>query len=388
MQDPEALRLHYQDFLEPRGEPPRILLTGHSHQAWPACARDGVIESYSLAAQHVDDKWAAVFAARDEVAQHIASRIGGSPSQLAFAQNTHELVVRWLSALDLRARPRIVSTRGEFHSAYRQLQRLREEGIDLHLVDALPVHTLAQRLADALTEDTAAVMVSSVLFETSHVVPKLEELIARANSLGVSVMLDGYHAFDALEYAPSEDAFVVSGGYKYAQWGEGVCFMRVPTGCTLRPIYTGWFAGFAQLSAPRDNRETHYETDGATRFAGSTFDPASVLRARAVVRFFEREGLTVENLRARSLGQTQRIIEQAATWPGVRIATPHEAAERGGFVSLETPHADALVTALRREHIYVDSRANYLRLGPAPYVTDHELARALDTVARLVHATI
>ena len=40
--DPRALRPHYQQFLAvPAGAPRRVLLTGHSHQAWPDVARAG-----------------------------------------------------------------------------------------------------------------------------------------------------------------------------------------------------------------------------------------------------------------------------------------------------------------------------------------------------------
>ena len=40
--DPRALRAHYSQFLSvPAGAPRRILLTGHSHQAWPDVARAG-----------------------------------------------------------------------------------------------------------------------------------------------------------------------------------------------------------------------------------------------------------------------------------------------------------------------------------------------------------
>ena len=46
-------------------------------------------------------------------------------------QNTHELVMRFLSALDLRARPRLVTTDGEFHTLRRQLARLAEEGLEV-----------------------------------------------------------------------------------------------------------------------------------------------------------------------------------------------------------------------------------------------------------------
>src|SRR5207245_8707834 len=51
---------------------------------------------------------------------------------------THELVVRWLSALPLGRRPRLVTTTGEFHTIRRQLQRLGEEGIAVVTVPALP----------------------------------------------------------------------------------------------------------------------------------------------------------------------------------------------------------------------------------------------------------
>ena len=43
----------------------RILLTGHSHQAWPDVARAALLQCFDDAALHVDDKWGAAFAAVD-----------------------------------------------------------------------------------------------------------------------------------------------------------------------------------------------------------------------------------------------------------------------------------------------------------------------------------
>jgi hypothetical protein len=45
-----------------------------------------------------------------------------------------------------------------------------------------------------------------------------------------------------------EDAFVVGGGYKYRQLGEGNCFLRLPPACRLRPVVTGWFAVRPELA--------------------------------------------------------------------------------------------------------------------------------------------
>ena len=124
---PEVLRRHYSCFLHHD----RVLLTGHSHQAWPDVARHGLIEAFDDAAAHADDKWGRAMAAADEVRAAVASRIGAQADEIALAASTHELVARLLSALDWRKRRHIVTTAGEFHSLHRQLKRLSEEGIEV-----------------------------------------------------------------------------------------------------------------------------------------------------------------------------------------------------------------------------------------------------------------
>src|SRR4051812_37852026 len=124
MFSPEALRSHYSCFLSSD----RVLLTGHSHQAWPDVARAGMLESFDDAARFKDDKWSQAFAVAAAVRAYVAHALGAAPDEIALAQNTHELVVRFLSALDLQARPHLVTTSGEFHSITRQLRRLVEDG--------------------------------------------------------------------------------------------------------------------------------------------------------------------------------------------------------------------------------------------------------------------
>src|SRR5688572_4590183 len=151
MLDPHALRKHYQAFLAPG----RILLTGHSHQAWPDAAKEGLRTCFDDAARECDDKWPLAFAAADAVRVAVAARIGASPSEIALDQNTHDLVVRFLSALDLRERPHLVTTTGEFHSLNRQLRRIDEEGLlPITWVPAQPAASLAERLAAAVRPET------------------------------------------------------------------------------------------------------------------------------------------------------------------------------------------------------------------------------------------
>lgn len=383
------MRAHYTQFLTvPSDAPRRILLTGHSHQAWPDVARAGQDQAYVDAALHVDDKWDRVFAMQDELRAYIAERMGVRAPELAFASNTHELVSRFLSALDLRRRPHLVTTTGEFHSMNRQLRRLAEEGVEVTWVEAAPADTLAERLAAEVRDTTAAVLVSSVLFETSTIVRGLDLVAARARARGARVLVDAYHAWHVVPFSLAElggeDVFVVAGGYKYAQWGEGTCFLRVPPGLGLRPVYTGWFAGFGELEARHDRtRPVGYSSDGASAFAGSTFDPASVYRAVAVTRFARAHGFEPAALRELSMRQTSRIAN-AAQRLGLAIASPLDAHQRGGFLAIETDRAGQFVTDLRRQGIFVDARGTKLRLGPAPYVTDDEIDTAIEHVGRLV----
>lgn len=374
---PEVLRAHYNAFLRPD----RILLTGHSHQAWPDVARDGLSAAFDDAAGHVDDKWQRATEVADGVRAAVVERIGGAAREVALGQSTHELVSRFLSALDLRRRPRLVTTSGEFHSLDRQLRRLAEEGVEVHFVDTEPPASLPGRLAAAIDDRTAALLVSTVLFETSASLGDLGEAIAAAQRAGAEVLLDAYHAFNVVPFRVEElgpdPIFVTAGGYKYAQWGEGCCFLRVPPATRLRPVYTGWFSDFSHLDSARGSGAVRYGARPCDRFAGSTYDPTSHYRALAVAGFFREQELSVDRLRELSLRQTKRII---AGLEGFDVLTPRAAEERGGFVALRLPDAAGTVQRLRERGIWVDSRGDVLRLGPAPYTTDDEIDRALEAL--------
>lgn len=379
MISPDALRPHYASFLAPG----RVLLTGHSHQAWPNAARDAMTEAFDDAARLADDKWGPAFDAATELRGFIARRLACRPDAVALAPNTHELVCRFLSALEWSSRPKLVTTTGEFHSITRQLRRLEEEKrVEVVWVPAAPAATLAERLAASVDVRTAAVLTSTVLFETSARVPHLAELVRTARAAGAEVLLDAYHAFNVVPFTVAslgaEDAFIVAGGYKYAQWGEGNCFLVVPSGRRFRPLLTGWFASFATLAAKAEG--VGYGAAGAESFAGATYDPVSHYRARAVARFFDEQGLGIAELEAISQRQTSRLMEGLR---GLEVLTPNEPNARGGFVAFRHPDANALIEGLRARRIVADARGDVVRLGPAPYLLDAELEQGLAAVRAL-----
>jgi kynureninase len=353
---------------------------------------DGQAEAWRDAAAFVDDKWSRALEKAERVRQGFAALLGAGDGEVALGQNTHELVTRFLSALPLASRPRLVTTDGEFHTIRRQLDRLAEERwVEVVKVAASPADAIAERLVAAIDDRTSAALVSSVLFENGHIVPGLGDVLRRCRAMGAELLVDAYHHLDAVPFDLGsdglQDAFVVGGGYKYCQLGEGNCFLRVPPGRDeLRPVLTGWFSEFDTLSR-RATAQTTYGA-GPARWAGSTYDPVSHYRAARVFEFFAARGLAPAFLRevgrhqvdllARefdALGVDPAVIDRDRTVPLERV---------GGFLALRAPLAVELSERLRVHGVWTDARGGWLRFGPAPYLCDEQLRASIGALGEVL----
>ena len=381
---PNALASHYAHFRVAE----RLLLTGHSHQAWPDVGLAAQSEAWRDAAELVDDKWERAFAKAGQVKAGFSHLLGDAGGGIALGANTHELLVRLLSALGLLSaqgqRPRIVTTDGEFHTIRRQLDRLAEEGVEVVKVAEAPLETLAERLGAAVDGKTALVLVSAVFFDSGRIARGLGRVAERCRAEGALLLVDTYHALNVLPFDLKQegllDAYVIGGGYKYCQLGEGNCFLRIPATCDLRPVVTGWYSEFTALADKARPGEVAYG-EGADRFAGATYDPTSHYRASAVFDFFARQGLTPALLREVSQHQ---IGVLAAAFDALdldpKVVTRDRSApltEIAGFLALRSPTATTLTAKLHARGVLIDARGDILRFGPAPYLTDQQLRDAM-----------
>ena len=380
---PNALAPHYARFRVAE----RLLLTGHSHQAWPDVGFEGQVEAWTDAADLVDEKWDRAEAKAARVRRGFGALLATADNEIVLGQNTHELVLRFLSALPLRQRPKLVTTDGEFHTIRRQLDRLAEEGVvELVKVSTEPPAAIAERLVAAVDRRTAAVLVSSVLYANARIVTSLDRVMERCRRMGAELLVDAYHQLGvvpcALPRDGLDDAFVTGGGYKYCQLGEGNCFLRVPPGRAMRPVITGWYAEFAALA---DSPGGVAYGAGPARWAGATYDPTSHYRAARVFDFFDAQGLTPSPLRDVSqhqIGLLAQRFDALDADPAVITrdrTVPIEAF--GGFLALRARHAARLRAALRKRGVLTDHRGELLRLGPAPYLSDDQLEAAVAALA-------
>jgi len=369
----------------------RYLLSGHSHQAWPDIAFDGQMEAAETAARYVDDKWSIAFQKTEILRTYLKKYYDDPDGQYSFSTSTHDLLVRWLSALDLRGKPRLVTTDSEFHSINRQLTRLEETGIEIVRVPALPLEDFSSRLEKAITGDTAAVLVSHVYFSTALVNRDLKAIGEAARKHRVPVLIDDYHGTNviptSLRKENLEDCYLLIGGYKYLQWGEGNCFLRFPKKCDLRPVITGWFSVFDKLTANQRSEKIPYANND-NRFLGATYEPTSHFRAARVVEFFEQQeltpGLLRQNYREQVAYLRKHFLDLDLDPKIIHLKHDYPVDHNGGFIALESPFAGELNKRLKERDIYTDFRDTTLRLGPAPYVSSTQIDYALDALRESV----
>lgn len=372
----------------------RIMLTGHIHQPTPDCAKKGYEEHWNALNKYGEERLAMVFEKAWQIRAGFAELIDTKPDRLALDVSVHDLAIRFLSALPLRERPRIVTTDGEHPSVLRQLRRLKLEGIEVVEVAEEPASTVVDRVSRVIDDKTAAVMISSVFCDTGHQALELDILAPVCRQKGVQLFVDAYQSINVQEFSIKdydlEDAFVVGGGAKYCQMGNGNCFMHIPDTKNWRPVITGWYGIFdpTQKNAAREPLTYAGEAEGyaAQRFDGSTYDAMPHFRGIHVFDYFKRNGLTpalLEDNNHRQLYLMANSIQSCDFDPKV-ICLSTDVEYMGGFISFRTPHAMKLSEQLRDIGVHTDYRQGLLRMGPAPYLSDEQLLDGIHALEECV----
>lgn len=351
----------------------------HSHHYWPDVTFNAVQQYWLDSARLVDDKWDLIFGTVvPQTQQAIAKHLNlANPEQIVFASNTHELLYRVLSCFD--GPLTVLSSDSEFHSFSRQMARLAEQPNVVWLQESCtPFANFKARLLQQFAEHHIDVLfLSQVFFNSGLQVTELDELLAQVPA-HVTVIIDGYHGFMAVPTDLSrlqQRIFYLAGGYKYAQAGEGCCFMVVPKGCALRPKHTGWFAEFGALADKSD--DVVYAEDGM-RFAGATMDFSAVYKLRAVLQLFTDNQLTVaaihqhvQQLQQAFLAQLQALSQP---WLTMNNLIYHDLAHHGHFLTFtmaDSQQAQRLARHLQQHKIHIDTRNDRVRFGFALY---HDLS--------------
>lgn len=369
--------------------PGRVHMAAHSHHLWPDASLDGQVAAWDDAAAFADHKWDKVMGNVWPEAQGHVARILGlpDPATLVFSGNTHDFIVRLVLAKEKRP-VRILATDGEFHSFRRQIARWVEDGTALlETVPVEPAATFGDRYRSvAEAGDFDLLFVSQVFFGSGHVISELAPLAALSRPDGPWLVVDGYHGFMAVEtdLAPIADRlFYLAGGYKYAMAGEGCAFLHCPPGFGERPPVTGWYAEFADLTAPPGGG-VGYASDGM-RFMGATFDPSALYRFNAVQRMLAAEGITIAAANAHVRGLQERFLGSVAATclKDAALINPLNGGAHARFLAFRHPNAQAWCKALAARDIVTDVRGDVLRIGFAIYQGEADVDATLQALREI-----
>lgn len=375
----------YSKFLSAR--PDVLHCAAHSHYYWPDVTREAQLAYWDDSARYADDKWNEIFghrvpAVQAAIAQHLQLR---QPDNIVLAPNTHEFVYRILSCFDATKALHVLTTDSEFHSFNRQLRRLEERGnVQVTRIPTEPFATLESRWRDAVhAQRYDLIFTSQVFFNSGVAAPPLASWIDSVQDQNTLIVVDGYHGFGALptDWSAYQDrVFYLAGGYKYAQAGEGVCFMVVPEGAQQRPEFTGWFADFASLAKPQQG-PVGYASDGF-RFAGSTMDFSALYRFEAVQELWQEEGLSVavvdhyiKSLQEAFLRHIDNLNHALLNRDRLLYC---DSLEHGHFYTFKLDSAqqvEDLAVRLRKQGVITDYRYDRLRFGFALYHQAKDFSR-------------
>jgi selenocysteine lyase/cysteine desulfurase len=370
--------------------PERLHFAAHSHHLWPDASFSGQVEAWNDAAGLADRKWDRVMgevwpAAQAEVAGELGT---GMPDAVVFAPNTHELLVRLFAAMPGDWPIRVLTSDGEFHSARRQFARWEEAGAAVvERIPTEPFDSFSERFLDAaVSGDHRFIFVSQLLFGSGRLFERVDELAALARPDGPWVVIDGYHAFMAIDRPfgpqPAQSAFYLGGGYKYAMAGEGCAFMHAPPGFGPRPRITGWYAEFEDLSLPPGS--VGYAQD-ARRFLGATFDPSALYRFIAVRRMLADEGLTTERISEHATGLQKQLLGAIddIVLADAELLNPLDGGPHARFLAYRDSRAQRWHEALKAKNVITDVRGDVLRIGFGIYQDEADVDRLVEHLGEL-----
>ena len=239
------------------------------------------------------------------------------------------------------------------------------------------VHTVPRldRALESIDHETQLVSVSHVSFRKSQV-QDLAAITGRAHAVGALVVADLYQSSGILPidvHALDLD-FATGGSVKWLCGGPGAAYLyvRPDLRARLAPAVTGWMAHrrpFDFAAAPIEY------ADDAFRFLTGTAAIPALYAARAGYEIIREIG--VEAIRAKSLRQTQRLIDLADE-AGIQVRTPRDPQQRGGVVTLDVPNGQQVTAELARREVLVDYRPRAgIRVAPHFYTTGEELDRTI-----------
>jgi kynureninase len=286
------------------------------------------------------------------------------------------------SAVEMRPGRKIVlSDNGNFPSDLYMadgLLKSLKQGHELKVVDP-------EAVADNITEEVAAVMLTHVDYRTGRV-HDMKAITDKAHAAGAIMIWDLAHSAGALpvDLAGCNADIAVGCTYKYLNGGPGApgfIHVRPDLIDQVRPALSGWLGHQAPFAFDLDYRPG----EGISRMRVGTPPVIQMAVLDAALDAFD--GVEMADIRARSIELSEQFISEVeAGCKAVELASPRDAQARGSQVSFRFHEGYAAMQALIARGIIGDFRApDIMRFGFCPlYNTAEDVSHAAAVLCEII----
>ena len=301
--------------------------------------------------------------------------LGAAPGQVAIGDSTTVLLYKTIrAALDARPdRTEIVIDRENFPTDRYLVEGIASDrGLTVRWVDTDPAAGVTPELvAAAIGPDTAVTLFSSVAYRSGFLA-EVEAITALVHDAGALTIWDLSHSVGSVP-TPLDDWGVdlaVGCGYKYLNGGPGApafLYVRRDLQGTLRQPIQGWLGS----RTPFEMGQGYEPAEGIRGWLSGTPPMVGLQAMRDMIALIDEVGL--DAVRTKSVALTEYAIALVDEHlPTATLASPRDAARRGGHITVDHPRFAQLLPGLWASGVIPDfRRPDGLRLGPSPLSTSY-----------------
>jgi kynureninase len=297
-------------------------------------------------------------------------RVIGAPAErIALAPSISVAVSSVASALDWKARPKVVMSDLDFPTVGHGFLAKGRLGIEVEIVRSPDRVSVPLEAFEAAIDERTALVITSHVYFTSGAIQDIAALSKMAHSKGALLLVDAYQGTGQLptDVEALGVDFYTSGSLKWLLGGPGIAFLYAhPRMGTIEPTIAGWF-GMANMF-DFDISSLKWR-DEASRYEMGTPAIPSVYAALGGLSIIEEVGTT--RIRERNIALTEDLIARAHE-AGFSTRTAPNPEQRTAIVLINMEEPKRVVAALAQRGIIVDSRPGAVRVSPYFYNTLEE----------------
>jgi len=303
------------------------------------------LEHHEYVAPVAEGAYPAAYDTFDETRDVVADFVGADPLEIALTDSTADGIARVAAAVDWSPGDAVVRTDLEHSAGVVPWWNLREQGVEVRVLDTDTGRIDLDALTDAVADPDARLLcLNSITWNYGTRLP-ISEIVDIAHDHDTLVLVDavqspGQVPVDVREWGAD---FVAAAGHKWllGPWGAGFLYVDREVADGLTP----GVAGYRSVADP--GAATLELAAGAPRLEVGTTSPAPYRGLIAAIDTVEALGYDTIT------GRIERLTDRLKTGLGDRLLSPR--AYESGLVTFTADDPEALVERLADAGIHIRS---------------------------------